>query len=48
MTTTTNAEKLLQYKIIFSLITEQTLVFASHSNMAKEIKILSPSFKQIA
>ena len=48
MTTTTNTENLRQYKIRFSLITEQILVNASHLNIVKEVKNLSPSFKQIA
>ena len=48
MTTTTSAENLRQYKIRFSLITKQVLVFAIHPNMVSEAKNLSPNFKQIA
>ena len=39
MTATTNAENLPQYKIRFSLIAEQILVFASHPNIVREVKI---------
>ena len=48
MTATTNAENLRQYKITFSLIVEQILAFTSHPNMVREVKNLSPNFKQIA
>ena len=48
MTATTNAENLRQYKIRFSLIAEQILPFASHPNIAREVKTLPPIFKQIA
>ena len=48
MTATTNAENLRQYKIRFSLIAEQILAFASSPNMVREVKDLSPNFKQIA
>ena len=48
MTETTNAENLRQYKIIFSLIVEQILSFASSANMVNEVKNLPPNFKQIA
>ena len=48
MTAATNAENLRQYKARFSLIVEQILVFASRPNMEKEVKNLSPNFKQIA
>ena len=45
MTATTNAENLRQYKIRFSLIAKQILAFASHPNMVREVKNLSPNFK---
>ena len=48
MTAPTNAEKLRQYKIRFSLISEQSLAFASSPNMAREVKNMSSNFKQIA
>ena len=48
MTATTNAENLPQYKIRFSLIAEQILVFASHPNIVREVKNMSPNFKHIA
>ena len=48
MTATTNAENLRQNKIRPSLIAEQILAFASSSNMVREVKNLSPNFKQIA
>ena len=48
MTTTTNAENLRQYKIRFSLIGKQILAFASHPKIVREVKNLSPNFKQIA
>ena len=48
MTATANAENLRQYKIRFSLITEQILAFASNPNMVREVKNMPPSFKQIA
>ena len=38
MTTTTNAE----------VIVEQILVFASSTNLVREVKNLSPTFKRIA
>ena len=41
MTATTNAENLPQYKIRFSLIAEQILVFASHPNIVREVKYVS-------
>ena len=47
MSATTNAEN-LQYKIRFSLIAEQILAFASHPNLVREVKTLSPNFEQIA
>ena len=47
MSATTNAENLQQYKIRFSLIAEQILAFASHPNIVREVKTLSPNFKQI-
>ena len=37
MTATTNAEKLQQYKISFSLIVKQILAFASGPNMVREV-----------
>ena len=48
MTATKNAENLQQYKSRFSLIAEQVLALASHPNMLREVKNLSPNFKQIA
>ena len=48
MTTTTNAENLRQYKSRFSLIVEQIVTFASSNNLIREVKSLSPNFKQIA
>ena len=42
MTMTTNAENLQQYKSRFSLIVEQILAFISSTNLAREIKNLSP------
>ena len=48
MTATTNAENLLQYKVRFSLIVEQIIAFASSPKMFREVKDLSPNFKQIA
>ena len=47
MTATPNAEDLRQYKVRFSLIVEQMLAFASGPNMVREVKNLSPNFKQI-
>ena len=44
MTTTANAKNLRQYKCRFSLIAEQALDFASSTNLAKEVKNLSPNF----
>ena len=38
MTASTNAENLRQYKIRFSLISEQLLAFASSPNMVREVK----------
>ena len=43
MTVATTAENLQQFKIRFSLILEQIL-----ANMVKEVKDLSPNFKQSA
>ena len=48
MTATTNAENLRQYKIRFSLIAEQILVFASHPNIVREVKNMTPNSKHIA
>ena len=45
MATTTNAESLRQYKIRFSLIVEQMLLFNSSLNMLREVKNISPNFK---
>ena len=47
MSATTNVENLEQYKIRFSLFTEQVLAFALHPNMISEVENLSPNFKQI-
>ena len=48
MIATTNAENLRQYKIRFSFIVEQILAdFDSSPNMVREVKNLSPDFKQI-
>ena len=48
MSVKTNAENLRQYKTRFALIVEQILAFTSSPNMVREIKSLSPNFKQIA
>ena len=48
MTATTNAKNLRLCKITFSLIADHILAFASHNNMVREVKNLSPNFKQIA
>ena len=47
MTATTNAENLRQYKIRFFLIAEKILAFASHPNIVRKVKKLSPNFEQI-
>ena len=47
-TATINAENLRQYKLRFCLTVEQILAFASHTNTVREVKNLSPNFKQIA
>ena len=47
MSATTNVENLQQYKIRYSLITEQVLAFPLHPNMINEIKNFSLNFKQI-
>ena len=39
---------LRQHKSRFSLTAEQILAFASHTNRVREVKNLSPDFKQIA
>ena len=39
--------KLRQYKIRFCLIAEQILAFALDPNIVKEVKNISPNFKQI-
>ena len=43
MSATTNVENLPQYKIRFSLITEQVLAFPLHPNMVSEVENLSPN-----
>ena len=48
MTAMTNAENLRQYKSTFSLIVEQILAFVSSTNLAREVKNLSLSFKRTA
>ena len=48
MTTAINAKNLRQYKNRFSLILGQVLVFDSSPNMVREVKNMSPNFKQIA
>ena len=48
MTTTRNAENLRQYKSRFYSIVEQTLTFASGTNLVSEVKNFSPDFKRIA
>ena len=48
MTATLTGENLGQFKNNFSLILEQILAFASRHNMVREVKDLSPDFKQIA
>ena len=45
MTATANAKNLRQYKSTFSLTAEQILAFASHVDMVREVKNLSPDFK---
>ena len=44
----TNAKKLRRYKSNISLIVEQILTFVWSPNIAREVKNLSSSFKQIA
>ena len=44
---TTNSENLQQYKLRFSLITEQVLAFTLHPNIVSDVKNLSPNFSQI-
>ena len=46
MRATRNAENLRQYKIRFPLIEAQILDFPSSLNMVREVKNLSPNFKQ--
>ena len=48
MATATNAENLRQYKSRFYLIVEQILAFDSSTKLVREVKNLSPNFKQIA
>ena len=48
MKTTTNAENLQKYNIRFYLIVALILAFASSPNIVREVKNLSPNFKQIA
>ena len=47
MAATRNAENLREYKIRFSLIVEEILAFASGPNMVRELKRMSPNFKEI-
>ena len=47
MTVTTNAGSLRQNEIGFPLIVELILAFPSSTNMIREVKNLSPYFKQI-
>ena len=47
MTTVADIKNLRQHNIIFALIAEQILAFAEHSNIVREVKTLSPNFKQI-
>ena len=48
MTATINVENLRQCKTRFSLIAEQIPAFAPGPGMVREVKSLSPNFKQIA
>ena len=48
MTETTNAENLRQYTIRFFLVAEKILDFASHPNIVRKVKKLSPNFELIA
>ena len=48
MTATTNAENLRKFQIRFFLIAEKILAFASHPNIIRKVKKLSPNFEQIA
>ena len=47
MTAKENAENWRQYEIRLFLIVEHILAFASKPNMVREVKNLSPNFKQI-
>ena len=47
MTITANVENSPQHKSRFSLIVEQILAFAWSTNLVREVKKLSPSFKRI-
>ena len=47
MTVATNAENLRLNEIGFPLIVELILAFPSGTNMIREVKNLSPYFKQI-
>ena len=47
MKTTANVENLRQYKNRYSLIVEETLTFLSGSNLVKEVKNSSSTFKRI-
>ena len=47
MTTKTYAENYRQYKSKFFLTVEQTLPFTSSTNLIREVKSLSPKFKEI-
>ena len=47
MTATTSGKNLRQYKSKFPLAVEQILVFASNTNMVREVKNLPSNFKKI-
>ena len=47
MTATTNTENLQQGEVRFSFFIEQILTFASRPKMVREVKNLSPNFKQM-
>ena len=47
MTAIINAESFWQYKSTFSLTVDLILPFESSPNMIREVKNLSPNFKQI-
>ena len=48
MTKITNTENLQQYKRRFSLIVEEILIFASSTNLVREVKNMASIFKHIA